>query len=263
MRGSAMSGAPICIGIIQFARPTVAGITAPNTMTSACMVVIWLKKAGFSSCRPGWNSSARIANANVPPIRNISSENTRYIVPMSLWFVVVSQRMMPFGGPCAWSSWWPACAISFTPWRRAPWRRRFLLAQPGVEFGLGLRDDDDRHEAVVGAAQFRALAAVGAGLVRVHRDPHLVDVAGDRVALHAEVRHPPGVDDVVRGQQHAHLDPGRDHERLVDFEQVVLDAPSDRCRNLSAAPRRSSARAGCRTTRPCRGTRTASTTGGR
>ncbi len=35
MRGSAMSGAPICSGIIQFARPTKAGMTAPNIITSA------------------------------------------------------------------------------------------------------------------------------------------------------------------------------------------------------------------------------------
>ena len=60
MRGSAMSGAPICIGIIQFARPTNAGMTAPNTMISACMVVIGLKNRGSTNCRPGWNSSARI-----------------------------------------------------------------------------------------------------------------------------------------------------------------------------------------------------------
>ena len=40
MRGSAMSGAPICSGTIQFARPTKAGMTAPKIMTSACMVVI-------------------------------------------------------------------------------------------------------------------------------------------------------------------------------------------------------------------------------
>jgi hypothetical protein len=39
MRGSAMSGAPTCNGIIQFARPTNAGMTAPKIMTSACMVV--------------------------------------------------------------------------------------------------------------------------------------------------------------------------------------------------------------------------------
>ena len=35
MRGSAMSGAPICRGIIQFAKPTNAGMTAPKIMTSA------------------------------------------------------------------------------------------------------------------------------------------------------------------------------------------------------------------------------------
>ncbi len=40
MRGSAMSGAPTCSGIIQFARPTNAGMTAPKIMISACMVVI-------------------------------------------------------------------------------------------------------------------------------------------------------------------------------------------------------------------------------
>ncbi len=32
MRGNAMSGAPIISGIIQLARPTKPGITAPNTM---------------------------------------------------------------------------------------------------------------------------------------------------------------------------------------------------------------------------------------
>ena len=53
MRGSAMSGAPIISGIIQLASPTKAGITAPNTMISPCMVVIWLKKAGSTICNPG------------------------------------------------------------------------------------------------------------------------------------------------------------------------------------------------------------------
>ena len=53
MRGSAMSGAPIIIGIIQLARPTKAGITAPKIITSACMVVIWLKNSGSTNCRPG------------------------------------------------------------------------------------------------------------------------------------------------------------------------------------------------------------------
>ncbi len=71
IRGRAMSGAPIISGIIQLARPTNAGITAPNTITRPCMVVIWLKNAGSTICRPGWNNSARITIANEPPSRNM------------------------------------------------------------------------------------------------------------------------------------------------------------------------------------------------
>jgi hypothetical protein len=39
-RGRAMSGAPIMSGIIQFAKPAKAGMIMPNTMMSACAVVI-------------------------------------------------------------------------------------------------------------------------------------------------------------------------------------------------------------------------------
>ena len=101
MRGRAMSGAPIIIGISQLAKPTKAGITAPKIITSACMVVIWLKNCGLTICRPGSNSSARMISAMVPPMKNISSENSRYKVPMSLWLVVNNQRLKPLGGP--WS----------------------------------------------------------------------------------------------------------------------------------------------------------------
>ena len=84
MRGSAMSGAPICIGIIQLARPTKAGMTAPKIITSACIVVIELKNAGSRNCRPGLNSSARISIAIAPPTKNMMQAKTRYSVPMSL-----------------------------------------------------------------------------------------------------------------------------------------------------------------------------------
>lgn len=40
IRGSAISGAPIIIGINQLARPVNAGITAPNTMIKPWTVVI-------------------------------------------------------------------------------------------------------------------------------------------------------------------------------------------------------------------------------
>ena len=87
MRAKAMSGAPICSGISQFAKPTKAGMIAPNTMISPCMVVNWLKSSGLTNCRPGWNSSVRITSASTPPTMNIVNENNRYIVPMSLWLV--------------------------------------------------------------------------------------------------------------------------------------------------------------------------------
>ena len=101
MRANAMSGAPICSGIIQFAKPTKAGMIAPNTMISPCMVVNWLNSSGLKNCRPGWNSSARMHSASTPPIISIVKENNRYIVPMSLWFVANNQRRQPCAGP-----WW-------------------------------------------------------------------------------------------------------------------------------------------------------------
>src|SRR5471032_2815194 len=42
MRAKAMSDAPTCSGIIQLAKPTKAGMMAPNTITRPCMVVSWM-----------------------------------------------------------------------------------------------------------------------------------------------------------------------------------------------------------------------------
>ncbi|VVE45721.1 hypothetical protein PTE30175_04295 [Pandoraea terrae] len=84
MRAKAMSDAPICSGIIQFAKPTNAGMIAPKIITRPCIVVSWLKNSGRMSCRPGSNSSARINNAITPPESSMMNENSMYIVPMSL-----------------------------------------------------------------------------------------------------------------------------------------------------------------------------------
>ena len=46
IRANAMSGAPIIIGICQFAKPTAAGMIAPNTMMRPCSVVSELKNSG-------------------------------------------------------------------------------------------------------------------------------------------------------------------------------------------------------------------------
>ena len=84
MRGSAISGAPIIIGISQLAKPVNAGITTPKIIMMACIVVIELKNCGSTNCRPGWNNSVRITNAMTPPIRNMMNANHKYKVPMSL-----------------------------------------------------------------------------------------------------------------------------------------------------------------------------------
>ena len=73
----AMSEAPICKGIIQLAKPTKAGMIAPNTMIKPCMVVNWLKSSGFTNCKPGWNSSALIRRAKTPPNINIVNANSK------------------------------------------------------------------------------------------------------------------------------------------------------------------------------------------
>ena len=99
MRGRAMSGAPICSGIIQLARPTNAGITPPKIITSACTVVIWLKNSGFMCCSPGSISSRRISTDMKAPMMNIRKLKSRYSVPMSLWLVEKNQRSKK---PCRW-----------------------------------------------------------------------------------------------------------------------------------------------------------------
>jgi hypothetical protein len=92
-----MSGAPIIIGICQFAKPTNAGMNAPNSMIKPCIVVSSLKSSGRTICSPGWNSSARMIRAMTPPVRNIAKLKQRYSVPMSLWLVALSQRRIPVG----------------------------------------------------------------------------------------------------------------------------------------------------------------------
>ena len=85
-----MSGAPNCSGNIQFAKPTKAGMIAPKIITMPCKVVSWLKRSGSKICKPGWNNSARMSSAMMPPEINIAKLNHMYIEPMSLWLVVVT-----------------------------------------------------------------------------------------------------------------------------------------------------------------------------
>ena len=89
MRGNAMSGAPIISGTSQLPKPPIiAGMIMKNTMIRPWPVTKTLKVCGSEKiCRPGSISSARIAIDRSPPTMPAKIANTRYIVPMSLWFV--------------------------------------------------------------------------------------------------------------------------------------------------------------------------------
>ena len=89
MRGNAMSGAPIISGTNQLPKPPIiAGMTMKKIMIRPCAVVNTLNMcASWKICRPGCCSSSACAIDSAPPITPAMIANTRYIVPMSLWFV--------------------------------------------------------------------------------------------------------------------------------------------------------------------------------
>ncbi len=89
MRGNAMSGAPIISGTNQLPKPPIiAGITMKKIMIRPCAVTNTLNSCGVGKiCMPGFCNSIRMAIDIMPPITPATSANTRYIVPMSLWFV--------------------------------------------------------------------------------------------------------------------------------------------------------------------------------
>ncbi len=91
-RGKATSGAPICSGMIQLAKPVNSGIAKSSSITEPCMVKAWLNCSLERICVPGRASSARMTRARTPPIRKNPNEDTRYMVPIVLWSVVVSSR---------------------------------------------------------------------------------------------------------------------------------------------------------------------------
>src|SRR5437588_4075656 len=89
IRGNAMSGAPIISGTIQLPKPPIiAGITMKKIMIRPCEVTntsyVWVS---WKIWMPGNISSARIAIDIAAPMMPATIANTRYIVPMSLWFV--------------------------------------------------------------------------------------------------------------------------------------------------------------------------------
>lgn len=98
IRGKAMSGAPIISGISQLPKPPIMiGITIKKIMINAWAVTRTLKIWSLPNSEPGWVSSIRMRMLRQAPIRPDHAPNSRYRVPISLWFVENSQRVMNTG----------------------------------------------------------------------------------------------------------------------------------------------------------------------
>lgn len=93
-----MSGAPIIRGISQLPNPPIMmGMTIKKIMMKAWAVTSTLKIWSLPRSDPGCVSSIRIRMLRQAPIRPAQAPNRRYKVPMSLWFVENSQRVMNTG----------------------------------------------------------------------------------------------------------------------------------------------------------------------
>lgn len=87
-RGKAMSGAPSIRGTNQFPNPPIIiGITRKKIIKKACAVTIVLYSWSEPSKAPGCPSSARMRSLIEVPRSPDQVPNTKYRVPMSLWFV--------------------------------------------------------------------------------------------------------------------------------------------------------------------------------
>ncbi len=76
-RGNATSGAPICSGMIQLAKPVNSGMANISSMIEPCIVNAWLNCSFDMICRPGRASSARIISAMTPPTTKKTNALTR------------------------------------------------------------------------------------------------------------------------------------------------------------------------------------------
>src|SRR5699024_8466412 len=91
-RGKATSGAPICNGIITFAKPINSGVANISNISVPCIVNNWLNCSLVCKiCMPGSNNSARMINAITPARQKNVNDAIRYMYPIVLWSVEVNQ----------------------------------------------------------------------------------------------------------------------------------------------------------------------------
>ncbi len=114
-RGNATSGAPICNGMSQFAKPEKTGVANISSMIVPCIVNAWLYCSFERIWVPGRASSARSTRAINPPMRKNANDVTRYSDPIVLWSVVVNHFTTDFPGAGRGVSTFSRYAVAMCP----------------------------------------------------------------------------------------------------------------------------------------------------
>jgi len=95
IRGNAISLQPSITGISQFLNPPInTGITKKKIMINPWAVITMLYIISLIITLPSIRSSVRINNLRIPPNKPAMIPKTKYIVPMSLWFVLYIHRLL-------------------------------------------------------------------------------------------------------------------------------------------------------------------------
>src|SRR3954454_7108715 len=225
------------------------GTTNRKTIVVPCIVMSSLYVCGVSSVLSAWLSCSRMSSASVPPSRKKTNVRTRYMIPMRLWSVVVTQEVQPVrsrstrraticgtavgaviscvamrGSRCLRKGVGSAAgllaavdALALALRGRVGLADRVALALLPGRVLVGRDGADERdHVRVVAPAELGALAAERpAGQLAGDLEPGVVRVAGDGVELAAQLRDPPGVRDVLGGDVERDRRVGRhDHLRV-------------------------------------------------
>ena len=95
-----------------------------------------------------------------------------------------------------------------------------LFSYPKIIIRLFNGMNNDRHEAMVFAAQLCALTAIYTRLF--NNGPGFVNKSGNSIPLHCEVRYPEGVDRILRCDEEPDTLVDRNHQRVINIQQIVL-----------------------------------------
>ena len=237
-------------------------------MISACMVVIELKNCGSTNCMPGLNSSRRMTIAIAPPMKNIDAGEHQ--VHRADVLVVGGVHPAP-PKPCGLWSWSSSCVACVSAWRvlsamgsitllnevrvrvsrRAGARAAVALAsrraaaarasaRRALPFSQASKSALERTSTTIGMKpwsrphssahwpRYRPVLSASISNQASLTKPGMASFLTPKAGTHQEWM------TSCAGDQQAHLDADRHHQRVVDVQQVVVDRVRDRCRSRAA-----------------------------